>query len=325
MSLVISSTTDDQAAVNAAAGIEAPVEPETTEQIQPPGEEPQPAKPPGEPDEDEEEGDEPDEEEDKQPEQPPQQPKKKGGFQRKIEALQRENGYFRRQLEEVLAGTRMGIPRIADQFANTGVSPRPAVEQPQQPLEPPRQDQFESYEDFTRALTRYEVALARDEEQAKFRQWQAQEQQRQVAQSWQERVGSFKQQAPDFDDVLAATDHIQLHPAMQQMLMQSKVGPQLAYALAQDPETLEEIAQLDPMEARYELRRMERELRRAKPPQQQKPTPQISKAPQPIVPVAKGANGNGPRTLDDAQDYQQYKAMREAQIAARRKAGRRAA
>jgi hypothetical protein len=299
MSLVISSTTDDQAAVNAAAGIteEAPATEETQEQ------DATPTKPPEQPEEPEPDEDEGDEEE--KPEQPPAQPKKKGGFQRKIESQQKQIDYLRRVVEEqnALAGQR-----------------KPVVE-PQRPLEPPRQDQYESYEDFTRATVQYEVAQARAEEQEKYREWQAQERQRQVAQSWQERVGSFKQQAADFDDVLAAADHIQLHPALQQTLMQSDKGPELAYALAKDPERLEFIASLHPEIGRYELARLQRELK-TQPPQQQKQPP-ISKAPEPIVPVARGANGSTP-VAPDQMALGDYIRWRERDIAARNK-GRRAA
>src|SRR6187549_435948 len=92
MSLVVSSTTDSQEAVNAAAGIEAPPE----EQAQKPA--PVPLE---DPDTEDEEPEEPDEEDSDKP--AAEQKKPKGGFQRKIERLQAQNEQREQRIRELEA------------------------------------------------------------------------------------------------------------------------------------------------------------------------------------------------------------------------------
>ena len=85
MSLVISSTTDSQEAVNAAAGIVE--EPEVAERPTPP-----------EPEEDEETPEDPEEEDS---DAPAAKAKPKGGFQRKIERLAVQNEQREQKIREL--------------------------------------------------------------------------------------------------------------------------------------------------------------------------------------------------------------------------------
>lgn len=310
MSIVVSSTTDTQEQVNAAAGIEPEaVTEEAATQTPAPAEQP-PAEEPYPPDED---GDEDEEEEEEKKEVPPAPPKKRGGYLRKIEALERERGYSQRRIEElesVLAGQR-----------------KPAGQtQPEGPKPKPTQDQFQSYEEFIEALTDHkmeqrELALAQ-----KAREWQAQEQERQRLNGWQSRVGEFKQTAADFDDMLQSVDHIQIPPALQQALMESETGPQLAYALAKDPKELERIAKLPPLAAIRALGAFEAHIANGngngtapKAKETAPPPVPVSKAPPPVRPVATGSSSMTTRKPVEEMTYQEYKRHREAEIAAQKR------
>ena len=218
MSLVVSSTTDSQEAVNAAAGIEteAPAEQPSLQREEQAVKAPAPAKP-AEPDEAEEETEEEgDGEEEKEGDEPPK-PKRTGGFQRKIERLVRENEYLARRFHELAQQQRPQQP--------------PPPQQPQQqPVADgrPRQDQFDSYDEYLDKLTDWKLeARLQQEHAAQAQRHQAAQQQERLT-GWQQRVGQFKNEAPDFEDVLESVDHINLQPILQQAIMVDALGPKLA-------------------------------------------------------------------------------------------------
>lgn len=304
MSIVVSSTTDSQEAVNAAAGITtsgADAQVESTEET---AAEPKKEPPPEEPVDNEDEDEEQDQEVDTQ--QPPA-PKRKGGYLRKIEALERERGYAARRIEELesrLAGAR-----------------KPAGEtQPQGPAPKPTQDQYQSYEEYVEALTDYKLEQRELQMAEKARAWHAQEQERQRLAGWEQRVGEYKQTAADFDDVLLAADHITLPPALQQAIVESETGPALAYALARDPRELERIAKLPPLAAVRALGAFEaRILDKEKPAPKQAAPPPVSKAPPPVKAIANGSAATAAPRMDDPNiSFADYRRLRNRDIAANR-------
>lgn len=280
MSLVVSSTTDSQEAVNAAAGIEeAPVE-QQEQAVKAPA----PAKP-AEPDEAEEETEEEGDGEEKEgDEEKPAQPKRLGGWQRKIQALERKNDYL--------------VQRLLEQ----NQQPRPP--QPQPPQQPhqqpvadgrPRQDQFDSYDEYLDKLTDWKL-------EARLQQEYAAQQQRQQAAAEQERLRAYRRQLatveaemPDFDEVLNNVEDIIVPRPLLLAIQSDPLGARLTYELAKQPELLEKIAQSSPLDALTSLAKFKESLvaKTAPPPHlpalAQNGVKPVSRAPNPIRPVGQGA------------------------------------
>jgi len=307
MSLVVSSTTDSQEAVNAAAGIEteAPAEQPSLQREEQAVKAPAPAKP-AEPDEAEEETEEEgDGEEEKEGDEPPK-PKRTGGFQRKIERLVRENEYLARRFHELAQQQRPQQP--------------PPPQQPQQqPVADgrPRQDQFDSYDEYLDKLTDWKLeARLQQEHAAQAQRHQAAQQQERLT-GWQQRVGQFKNEAPDFEDVLESVDHINLQPILQQAIMADALGPKLAYELARKPEDFARIASLDPVGALTALGEFKARLEPAKTAAPGSGVKPVSRAPNPIRPVGNGAGATSTVPLDQ-MPLGDYIRARERQIKAAR-------
>lgn len=310
MSIVISSTTDSQDAVNAAAGITTAEVSEETKQS-PPAEAARPV-PEDEPDDPEDDGPEEETQEVPKPEQPPV-PHKKGGYLRKIEALEREKGYASRRIEELeyaLAARTNG---------------KPAVEQPerQQPAASakPTQDQFATYEEYDEARTDWIVTQKLQAREAQIaeeaRQWQIKDAQEKARSAFQTRISEFRSTQPDFDERMMAVSDIRLSPAVEHALVGSEMGAAVAYELAVNPDELRRLNALAPMSAVMEIGRIEqRILSRSAPASPQKISP--PRPPEPIRPVGQGSSGNVAKPLDE-MDFQDYKRARERQIAAARR------
>lgn len=306
MSLVISSTTDDQAAVNAAAGITEEA-PETTQQ---PPEAARPPKPqePIEPDEEEE--DEEGEGEETEEGEPQPVKKKLGGWQRTITKLRQENDSKDRRLAQ-----------LAEELDTL----RPQ-RQPQPPPGPPPRPKLEDYPDnydaYIEAVTDWKTDRKLEQKEQenlkKAREWQAEEAKRAVAQTWSKRVHEFSATVKDFDGTLEAIDEFNLHPAIQQSIAIYENGPRLAYELVRNRTQLEKIAALqNPLDALRELGRFEASLTG--------PTPRIetrkpfTAPPEPIRPVGKGSNGNARIPLDQLplRDYIRARNQQEKAAKAR--------
>jgi len=284
MALIVSSTTDTQEQVNEAAGVETvEVEEQPQEQAQrPPKVPPEPA----EPDEDGEE--QPDDE------QPPA-PKKTGGFQRKIERLQQKVAEL--EMERRYAALHQ------------------QAQQPQRPANAePKQEEFADYETYDNARIEYRVAQALNAREKQLEQQRAQQREQEQVQGWHQRVGQFRTEVEDFDDVLGNVDHIEIPKALQQAIIEDELGPKLAYELARQPDHFEKIAKLSPLGAIKALGEFKASLNAQKAAPPRKP---VSQAPEPIRPIANGANGTVHKSLDQLP-LAEYIKFRNKQEAARR-------
>src|SRR5262252_8438518 len=307
MSLMVSSTTDSQESVNLAAGLAADAPSDA-----PPAEdtvitEPEAAKPkeapvkpepePDEPEEGEEEKEKPEPEEDDKA----KPPARKGRYERRIDRLEQQLAYERkiRELTEQLQGAPPREQRTA---------------QPPAPAERPRQEAFQSYEEYIEALTDWKADQASAKAEQKRQAATAQEQAQQQAATWRSRVEQARAKHEDFDDVLAGTEHIILSKPLQDAIATSEDGAMLSYELAKQPQELERIASLPPLAAIRALGAFEAKITATSNGKAPTQRPAVSRAPEPIEPVTRG----GPMSTKpyDQLPYQEFKRRRERDIAA---------
>ena len=291
MALTVSSTTDSQEEVNAAAGIEAPEVEEQEQQEttqRPPKVPPDPVDDPDE----EEEGEEQTEEQ----EQP--RPVKRNGYKIKIEKLQQKVAEL--EMERRYAAMQQ------------------QAQQPQQQQRPanaePKQEEFADYEQYDNARIEYRVAQALNAREKQMQQQREQQQEQEKEQGWRQRVGQFRNEVQDFDDVLGNVDHIEIPRPLQTAIMEDEMGPRLAYELARQPEVFEKIARQPSLLAGVKALGEFKASLTAKAAPPRKP---VSNAPEPIRPVANGANGTVHKSLDQLP-LADYIKVRNKQEAARR-------
>jgi len=220
--------------------------------------------------------------------------KKKGGFQRRIDKLSAE----KRDLEAKLAALTAGKPteKAAEPSKADAGDGKPQLEK------------FESYEDYVEALTEWKLERreAAKAEQAKAEA--AKQQQAELAKSWQARQDAVRAKYDDYDEVVG--QEISITRVMEQALLESDHGAELAYWLGSNPKEAERIAKLGPVAAIKALAKIEDSLSggSAEPPA--KPKPRASSAPEPISPL--GARGSVATKDPDKMTFQEYKAWREA-------------
>jgi hypothetical protein len=233
------------------------------------------------------------------------QSQKKGGFQRKIDKQTREIEDLKRQLAERSAAQPQG-----DKGEKTEGAAAPA--QPSQPQLPayekpkPKLEDFDSIETFTDALTDWKADKRDFDNAQKAEQSRAQADAQKVLDGWNSRTADAKKSHADYNEVLSSVDDVELSPAHQRIFLESEHGPELAYQLAQDRESLEKFAGMNPLAAARFLGKLEASLSSEAAPDENT----VSKAPRPVRPVGARASA-GKFNVADAS-LADYRKARES-------------
>lgn len=203
-----------------------------------------------------------------------------------------------RQKYEAEARTKMLEERLA------------ALETRQQPVQrqsddsEPTIDKFDNFDQYVAAKAEYiakkqiESTLTEREKRQKA-DYEAAERTKTV-ESWNKRIAAATVEIPDFDEVLASSD-VPMTSSMQQAIMESDIGPKLAYYLANNPDEATTIAGMSPIGAIRALGRLEERLT------SQKPVVKTTSAPAPISPVTGRASvKKDPGKMTDAE-YEKWR------------------
>lgn len=125
-------------------------------------------------------------------------------------------------------------------------------QQPAAPEGPPREDQFESYEDYEQARIDYAV----EQRLQKVRQ---EEQRSTVLRTYEERAAKLRETATDYD-LVVNDPTLKITPVMADVIRESDVGPAVAYHLGTNRAEAERIAALPAHRQAAELGKLEARL-----------------------------------------------------------------
>lgn len=199
-----------------------------------------------------------------------------------------------RQKYEAEARTKMLEERLA--ALETRQQPAPVAKTVDN--SEPKLENFDNFDEYVRAKAEYiadqKITKTLSEREERQRaEYEAAERQK-TADSWAKRLTAATAELPDFEDVLASSD-VPMTNAMRDAIMESDVGPRLAYYLAQNPDDASAIAAMSPIGAIRALGRIEERLATQKPP--------VAKAaPAPIKPVSGRASASkDPGKMTDAE------------------------
>ena len=193
-----------------------------------------------------------------------------------------------------------------------------ALEQQKQPAQAvtvdqePQPSQFNDAFEYAKALAEYtadkRIAEMKQEE-AKARE--AAERQK-IIDQWTQKVQKAKADLPDFDDIVASSEVV-VNDDIRDAILESDVGPQILYHLAENDEVAKKIAGLSPKQALREIGKLEARFEK-----NEQPTQSVakSKAPAPISPIRSSGKADLPISAN-GEFHGSYQAWKEA-----RKAGR---
>lgn len=209
----------------------------------------------------------------------------------------RDAAMQRRRYEKDIQAEREQRIRLEERLAKA---------EPARPADPgmPTIDKFDNFDEYVTAKAEYIASQTLSKHEQRQAAEKAQAAQHQTVEGWNKRVAAAD--IPDFHDVVQNSD-VPMTQVMQQAIMESDLGPKLAYHLATNPEEAEKIARMTPIGAVRALTLIEEGFK--------KPVA-VSKATPPITPV--GSKATSIKSLLDTKDYDEFTKRREAQIAKRR-------
>ena len=185
-----------------------------------------------------------------------------------------KNAIAKREREKAERKSSREIQALRDEFEALKA---PKKETPQGK---PTLDQFESYDDFTEALTDWKLDQRETVREQKAKEESSNKQRNDIQKSYAEKSDKFRESTPDYDDVIAEIADVELTEATAVSVLESDLAAQLTYYFGKNPDELDRINSLSPLATAREIGKLEASL--SSPP---KTVPKQSTAPAPITPL----------------------------------------
>jgi hypothetical protein len=176
--------------------------------------------------------------------------------------------------------------------------------------------QFNDAIEYAEALAEWTTdRKMRERDQAEM-QRKVQEEQSRLRQKFQERLETAKQEMPDYEDMIASSD-VAVSQPVTDAIIESDVGPQILYYLAENPDFARGLAEKSITSQLRAIGRLEAKFEKTEAPKAtaKEPVAKKSNAPAPINPLRAGGNPADISLDADRQfhgTYQQWKAARAA-------------
>ena len=198
-----------------------------------------------------------------------------------------------------------------------------ALEQSSQPQkangidEEPQPHQFSDAFEYAKALAEYSAEKAVKERDRQEVEKQLAAERQKVVEAWAKKVEAAKTEMPDFEEMIESSDVVVSDP-VRDAIIESDVGPQILYHLAENPEIAEKLASKSVSAAMRELGKLEARFEKEAEAASEKSSKTVAKksnAPAPIKPLRGSSAATDIPMGSDGQfhgTFQQWKAARLA-------------
>lgn len=227
---------------------------------------------------------------------------------------QQEVDEIARKIKDNAARKRAELRRDLETFKRMAFDrerPAPKVEaQTPQVEAEPKLEQFASYDDYVKAMARHEAtkhakSVTEEERKAQERRSQ-QEREQALASTHREREAKAMEKYEDYIEKAHYNPH--MTEPMARAIMESELGPDVAYWLANNLQESARISKLSPVQQIRELGKIEVKLESAPAPKQP------SAAPEPITPVGGKATPAASDEPSDRDDVGVWIKKRQKQV-----------
>jgi hypothetical protein len=178
--------------------------------------------------------------------------------------------------------------------------------------EEPQPSQFQDAFEYAKALAEFSTEKALAERDRRDAEEKVAVQRQKVIETWATKVQSAKGSMPDFDEVVASSDVV-VNDDIRDAILESDVGPQILYHLAENDDLGKKIAGMSPKAALREIGKLEERF--AVKPNAKTETVAKSKAPAPINPIRGGTSAADVPIGSDGEfhgTYAQWKNQRKS-------------
>ena len=239
------------------------------------------------------------------------EPKKAKGVQKRIDELTRQREDERRRAEAAEARLDRALSAL-EKGVTKELQPTGELKEPQKPvLDPSNPEAYNTaFEQYITERANYvaEVKVREKlaEEDKKRKDQELADQQKQVQQSYLQRVQKATEKYPDYHEV-AESPEVQVSIPMASAIAHSEEGPEIAYYLGKNPAEAERISKLVPQLQLVELGKIVAKITTPAP----SPKP-VSAAPSPGKPIKAGSEAT---ISPEEESMEQYAARRKKELA----------
>lgn len=216
---------------------------------------------------------------------------KKGGYTRKLERMEALIADLNAKLSE------KEQPKAAEKAAEA--NGRPVL------------DDYDNYDAYYEALTDWKVEQRLKSEKETAAQAELRKAQEKQVAEYRAKAAEFAKSTPDFEEVIEEAD-VAVTPALQQVLLESDMGPQIAYYLAKNPEEASKASKMGLIELSRLVGRIEAKIELEASSKQQV-VKKATNAPAPIRPVGNGKAATAKSITDPNLSYEDYVRLRAQQ------------
>lgn len=179
------------------------------------------------------------------------------------------------------------------------------AETPKQDLKAPKEEDFDTYEEFLRADARYaakEEARALREQDKKER---AKEAQNKKAREWEKKQTAAFKKHPDYYDAIDSISETTFPDLVLEAMNDSDLGAELAYHLAKHPDELEDLLDLSPRKAVMQLGRLEDKLTAKEP---------VKKSKLPNTPESPKGGSKDEAAYSEGDSFEKFRRIRNKEL-----------
>jgi hypothetical protein len=180
--------------------------------------------------------------------------------------------------------------------------------------EEPQPSQFNDAFEYAKALAEYTADKRIGEMRKQDAEAKEAVERQKVIETWASKVQAAKASLPDFDDIVASSDVV-VNDDIRDAILESDVGPQILYHLAENDDVAKKIAGLSAKQALREIGKLEARFEVKETAPEAKPIVR-SKAPAPIQPL-RGSSPADVQLSTNGEWHGTFQAWKEA-----RKAGK---
>jgi hypothetical protein len=209
---------------------------------------------------------------------------------------------------ESKAALEARIKELTDKYE----PPKPDIQDPE-----PLPTQFNDVNEYAKALKEWTADNTRREEAQKQVDARAQAEHEQTIKDWNKRQEDIKKTIPDYAEKTAASENIKVSDQMQAAILESEVGPQILYHLAENPDMADKLGQMSVPRMLREFGKLEASFsgKDVTPPKSAS-IAEISRAPAPITPLKNASNPvvrlSGSDDVPASMTYEDWKKQRMA-------------
>lgn len=236
---------------------------------------------------------------------------------------------FRERMSELATKRKEAEAKAAAETERAAKLERELAEERRARATPPAADEvgaapvranFATDQEYLEARDAHLIKKTRAEDRKAAAEQAAKAEAERAVRSYGERLAAVKAEVKDFDAVIEAAKDLPIPTHIQEAMLESEVGPRIAYYFAQHRDEHARITGLRPAAALRELGKIESMLESAAAPKETPkaapaPKVEVSAAPPPISPV-RGATGAIEAKVDSegrfSGTYAEFKALRKA-------------